>query len=132
MQERHIEDKKRTVIFLMMGISGKMVMNRYLYNISDIFYSITAQEEMKVMVTYNPEYNFNIFNTPNQLQTLSSNEKSIMLMKDNKNIKFDVVMTTLHGAIYVCYICHRHKSGVIATETRTEMSTQSMHELVGH
>ena len=64
---------------------------------------------MSAMITgaaYNPENKFNVFNITKTLQSglvLYGSDKKIMLMKDDKKIKFDVVIPMSHGALYACF-----------------------------
>ena len=55
---------------------------------------------------HHPEYNFSVFSITKRLQNewvLSGNNKNIMLMKSNKNIKFDMVIPISFRAIYTSW-----------------------------
>ena len=63
---------------------------------------------------------------------LSENDKYIILMKDEKKIKFDTMISMPHVAIYRCNFHSRQELGAIVTESRTEMSIQHVHALLRH
>ena len=55
-------------------------------------------------LTYNLEYNFNMFNVKNDYKVvLSSNNKNLMIMKGNKKIKFYIMIPMPCGKSHACY-----------------------------
>ena len=64
-------------------------------------------KEMIIGATYNPEYNFIKFSIAKRMQSelaLSGNNKTIILTKDNKKIKFEIVIPMSCGELCTFFI----------------------------
>ena len=121
---------------IVMG-NGQEVQTTEMGNIKVTVCDKQGNQDFDVMLTdvaVNPKGPFNLFST-SKLQRLGwklgGDDKALWLTKDNKTIKFDIVVTTAKGLVF-CACLKRQKEMAYAAVEPLALTVNQAHSRLGH
>ena len=123
-----------------LGHTGKAVEALNTMDIAGQFYGKDGSAGMKGTLTdvnYNNKYNFNLVSLTRLLMngwkvTTGDNRGITVGNKDGNEIKFDIVIPTVRGAIFACRFIRDADIGAVSTDAGTTMNIEKVHRLLGH
>jgi hypothetical protein len=87
-------------------------------------------------VTHLPGAKFNLFSLSRMTRhggwKLRGDKDAIWIEKDNKQIRFDIIIPTPKGALYCMYYKRASEMAMAVTDQGTKMSIMKAHDLLGH